>query len=315
MRDKTPNPKAIIWDFDGTIIEGSEAVYRQATACALAQFGLTQFKNGIPEEIVSKLTGSSSEDVWKYFCENHGLAAGFDDFNAEAGEGLEAAAHEAFAARTLRIRSYVEDSMKAIKALRMRQLIATNGTPEELALLRRILGLTDARLAELGIERIFYATNVKRPKPYPDIYLLAVRGLKLHPSECAAVEDSKTGAIAAACAGMLVIARAERDASIFRSIRAEIRKNPEFWRIFFRNFRGHRGRLRQLYFRNQLFIISPESSPLMCCKIEELRNESFLLANDRLGTRQVALASAAVVKGAIQARKDPLKGRHRRSPI
>jgi hypothetical protein len=126
-----------------------------------------------------------------------------------------------------------------------------------------------------------------------------------------AVENSRTGALAAAFAGMLVIARAEDDESIFRSIRAEERTNREFYSNFLRNFRRHRGRLRQLYFRNQLFIISPESSPLD--KIQELRSESLLLANDRSMTGQVALSSSAVVKGAIQARKDPLKGQQRRS--
>jgi HAD superfamily hydrolase (TIGR01509 family) len=309
MRDQKSNPSGVIWDFDGTIVQGSEAVYNQVTASALFRLGLTEFAGGIPETVRNRLAGKDAAACWKYFCENHGLNASLEELMLARQESLEPAAQEALAAGTLRMRPHVEDSMRAIKDLRMRQVIATNGRHDELAIFMRIFGLTEDKLEELGIEHICYVTDVPRPKPAPDLYLLAARKLGLHPSECVAIEDSKTGAVAAACAGTLVIARAEHNESMFRSIRAMVRRNPDFWRTFFRQFRGHRGRLRQLFFRNQLFIISPEANPLAI--IQQLRNEALLIENDLARPRQVALTTLAVVLGAMQAARNPENTRRR----
>jgi HAD superfamily hydrolase (TIGR01509 family) len=48
--------------------------------------------------------------------------------------------------------------------------------------------------------------EVEHGKPAPDVYLTAARKLGVDPSSCAAVEDSHNGILAAAAAGMRVIA-------------------------------------------------------------------------------------------------------------
>lgn len=52
---------------------------------------------------------------------------------------------------------------------------------------------------------IVSANDVQRPKPAPDIYLEACRRLGVSPRDAVALEDSTTGAAAAAAAGMYVI--------------------------------------------------------------------------------------------------------------
>ena len=47
---------------------------------------------------------------------------------------------------------------------------------------------------------------VERPKPEPDIYLLAAKSLHVEPAACVVVEDSPVGIAAARAAGMRVIA-------------------------------------------------------------------------------------------------------------
>jgi beta-phosphoglucomutase-like phosphatase (HAD superfamily) len=47
--------------------------------------------------------------------------------------------------------------------------------------------------------------QVKRPKPFPDIYLLAAKKLALTPENCIVFEDSPTGAVAGRAAGMRVV--------------------------------------------------------------------------------------------------------------
>jgi len=62
------------------------------------------------------------------------------------------------------------------------------------------VGLT-ARVAG----RIFSADMVERPKPAPDVYLLAARTIGVAPERCLVIEDSPTGAAAAVAAGMQVL--------------------------------------------------------------------------------------------------------------
>lgn len=52
---------------------------------------------------------------------------------------------------------------------------------------------------------ILGSDHVHRPKPAPDIYLMACQQLRTHPAACAAFEDSPTGAAAALAAGLYLI--------------------------------------------------------------------------------------------------------------
>ncbi|MCX4161181.1 MULTISPECIES: HAD family phosphatase [Paraburkholderia] len=60
-------------------------------------------------------------------------------------------------------------------------------------------------LARFFGERVFCADTVAQPKPAPDVYLAAARGLGTTPENCLAVEDSVTGTTAASAAGMTVL--------------------------------------------------------------------------------------------------------------
>jgi HAD superfamily hydrolase (TIGR01509 family) len=62
-----------------------------------------------------------------------------------------------------------------------------------------------AGVADLVGERVFSADHVARPKPAPDVYLLAARSLAIDPARCLAVEDSGPGVTAALAAGMSAI--------------------------------------------------------------------------------------------------------------
>lgn len=53
--------------------------------------------------------------------------------------------------------------------------------------------------------RIFSADMVERPKPAPDVYLLAARTVGVSPERCLVIEDSHTGVAAAVAAGMQVL--------------------------------------------------------------------------------------------------------------
>jgi HAD superfamily hydrolase (TIGR01509 family) len=54
-------------------------------------------------------------------------------------------------------------------------------------------------------EHIYVTSMVPRPKPAPDIYLLAARSLGVAPADCLVIEDSPAGARAARGAGFRVV--------------------------------------------------------------------------------------------------------------
>lgn len=54
-------------------------------------------------------------------------------------------------------------------------------------------------------DKVTTGNDVPRPKPAPDIYLLAAQRLGVAPARCLALEDSPTGTRAALAAGMQVI--------------------------------------------------------------------------------------------------------------
>jgi HAD superfamily hydrolase (TIGR01509 family) len=54
-------------------------------------------------------------------------------------------------------------------------------------------------------EHVYVTSMVPRPKPAPDIYLLAARRLGVEPADCLVIEDSPAGAGAARGAGFRVI--------------------------------------------------------------------------------------------------------------
>jgi beta-phosphoglucomutase-like phosphatase (HAD superfamily) len=67
------------------------------------------------------------------------------------------------------------------------------------------LSLQVAGLAGQFGEHIYVTSMVARPKPAPDIYLLAARMLGAAPADCIVIEDSPAGAAAARTAGMRVV--------------------------------------------------------------------------------------------------------------
>jgi len=73
------------------------------------------------------------------------------------------------------------------------------------------LSLEVAGLADLFGEHVYVTSMVARPKPAPDIYLLAAARLGVSLADCVVIEDSPAGAAAARGAGMRALGYAPGD--------------------------------------------------------------------------------------------------------
>ena len=88
----------------------------------------------------------------------------------------------------------------AIAAIDLPKCVASSGTPE-----RSAMASTCAGLYDLLAPHIFSATQVKRGKPAPDLFLFAAEQMQAPPARCLVIEDSVPGITGALAAGMTVL--------------------------------------------------------------------------------------------------------------
>ena len=115
---------------------------------------------------------------------------------------LDAAWNEAFYARMeegIPLRPGAADFLDALDRMRLPRAIATNGVTARAEWKLEQTGLSGRIDSVVGIDQ------VARGKPAPDVYIEAARRLGLHPSQCAALDDSDLGVRAALEAGTKIV--------------------------------------------------------------------------------------------------------------
>jgi HAD superfamily hydrolase (TIGR01509 family) len=93
----------------------------------------------------------------------------------------------------------IDGVAEVLEVLSVPYCVASSGDHDKI---RLTLGATG--LLRSFDNRIFSVVDVDRPKPAPDVFLLAARTLGADPSRCAVIEDTPTGVRAGVAAGMRV---------------------------------------------------------------------------------------------------------------
>jgi HAD superfamily hydrolase (TIGR01509 family) len=176
----------VIFDCDGVLVD-SERLTHQVVVDLLAEHGVA-----LPfEEAVDRFIGMSMA---------HGLVQlkallGGElppDFLPEMGRRTRAAFRAGL--------TTVAGVDRVLDGLQRPFCVASNGNRAKVDF---TLGHTG--LAPRFAGRIFTADDVARPKPAPDLFLLAARTLGADPGRTTVVEDTPTGVTAAKAAGMRAI--------------------------------------------------------------------------------------------------------------
>ena len=100
--------------------------------------------------------------------------------------------------------------LEAAEALRRRGVRLAVASQSPLARVR--FSLDVAGFASFFGQHVYVTSMVPRPKPAPDVYLLAAARLGVEPGECIVVEDSPAGAASARAAGFRAIGYVADDA-------------------------------------------------------------------------------------------------------
>lgn len=101
----------------------------------------------------------------------------------------------------------VEGVLDALDAAGIPYAVGSNGSERKMQI---TLGQHPGMLERLH-GRLFSGQALGAPKPAPDLYLHAARALGQRPEDCVVIEDSPTGARAAAAAGMRCFGYAPHD--------------------------------------------------------------------------------------------------------
>lgn len=181
--------KAILFDLDGTLVD-SMWVWKDIDIEFLGNLGYT-----VPEDLQNKIEGMSFTEVANYFKERFHIP----DSVEEIKETWQEMAMEQYS-RRVPLKPGLPRFLPYAKALGMRMAVASSNDRK----------LIEAALTWHGIREYFdciiTSCEVKKGKPFPDVYLEAARRIETDPSECLVFEDIVPGILAGKAAGMTVCA-------------------------------------------------------------------------------------------------------------
>jgi len=176
----------VIFDCDGVLVD-SEAISCRAHAQTLT-------RHGYPitgDQVLIRFLGVSDREARMTVEAELGRSLS-DDFETQ----MKQAALQRYA-DDLQSIPYVDE---VIAAIALPKCVASSGTPEKIR-----HGLDCADLYDMLAPHIFSATQVKRGKPAPDLFLFAAEQMGAAPARCLVIEDSVPGVTGGRAADMTVL--------------------------------------------------------------------------------------------------------------
>jgi HAD superfamily hydrolase (TIGR01509 family) len=179
----------VIFDCDGVLVD-SEPIAARLTAEAVSELGWQMSA----ELAKAEFLGDTFSNIIRRVEEKLGRGVPAD-WPARSQANLLAA----FERELTPVRG-VRAAIDALVAAGATLAVGSQGTHEKMQLTLRVTGLLP-----FFEGRIFSATQVSRPKPAPDLFLLAADTLGFSPQDTVVIEDSTRGVKAALAAGMRIL--------------------------------------------------------------------------------------------------------------
>lgn len=181
-------PKAVLWDFDGTLVD-TEPIWAETEAEMLAAHGVVW-----DDAKMRSMIGQNAAETTRQMAESIGQPDRVDEIHHEL--------HERVVARLRR------DGLPFLPgALQLLEDAADDGVPA--AVVTASNGIIMEAAIELlppTVRFVISADDVVQSKPHPEAYLLAMERFGAGPDEVIALEDSVPGTASALAAGAFVYA-------------------------------------------------------------------------------------------------------------
>jgi HAD superfamily hydrolase (TIGR01509 family) len=181
-----PFPAALIFDMDGVLVD-SEPLHKRAKEEAFRQLGIV-----LPESVYDSYKGRPDETMLPEILARNGAKEKLPDLSRLKREIFESLEHE------LQAVPGAVDFVVWAKA-RYRVALATSATPRNRSVALEKLGIGDR------FDAIVDHGRSPRPKPDPEIFLMAMQELGVGAGDCWVIEDSLNGIAAAKSAGCVTV--------------------------------------------------------------------------------------------------------------
>ena len=179
--------RGLIFDCDGTLVD-SMPLHYEVWVTVLRRYGLEY-----PEARFYEWAGTPNDEIVRRLAVEQGVAC---DHVAVAAE-RDAFFHDLPESALRPVRAVVDIVRASYRALPMAVATGSTRTSAEASL--RAIGILDF------FDAVVTANDAGRPKPAPDVFLLAAALIGVAPANCAAFEDGDLGLQAARSAGMLAV--------------------------------------------------------------------------------------------------------------
>jgi beta-phosphoglucomutase len=180
--------RAVVFDMDGVLAD-SEPVYVEAVNAVLESMG-----KEMSHELHEAIMGHGVEASWEVLIAQLNLPGEIEDYISPYDKEL--------IERLARISTPLPGAPELVgklKDLGVPIAVASSSWPGWIESLLGGIGLLDAFEVRVS------AKMVAKPKPAPDLYLLAASRLGIEPERCIAIEDTPTGLQAAKSASMFAV--------------------------------------------------------------------------------------------------------------
>ncbi len=189
QRQPTTTPSLVIFDCDGVLVDSVPLIERVLRR-VLEDCGLR-----LQPDEEWPFHGVSNTLVMDAVQVRWGLSLPSDFLDVVSREAWDVMERE------LRAVPGAADAVRSIVDSGTATCVASSGSAEAIEHRLRLTGLY-----HWFEGRLFGAAYLLRPKPWPDVFLLAAETIGFLPSECAVIEDSEPGVEAGLAAGMRVLA-------------------------------------------------------------------------------------------------------------
>lgn len=183
-----PMITTVIFDMDG-VISDTQILHASIESRLLAQQGIYLSS----DEITRKYASMRDRDLFQKLFQEHGVSASVDDVVAEKWALMQATVQEVLTPIPYALPLVHQLSSEFTLGL------ASSSPPYFIEYVLKRFSIYDRFTA------ITSSHEVARSKPDPDVFLLAAEKLQKQPAECAVIEDSHNGMLAAKRAEMKCI--------------------------------------------------------------------------------------------------------------
>lgn len=183
--------EAVIFDMDGVIMDSEPLHYETEKELLQEEFGVTDY----PFEEHAQYVGMRTQDLWRGNITKYGLNATWEELTQKGDVAYVGALIE----RSFEPIDGVVDLIQRLKAANIKMIVASSASRENIKIVLDKFALTDYFHGYVSSQ------DVKKAKPFPDIFLLAAKTLQVNPKNCIVIEDAKHGVQAAVSAGMKCI--------------------------------------------------------------------------------------------------------------